>query len=61
MAKIYKCGKQISYGLGGTHMENFFEEMVERAHYYEQFEFFKEYKQTFLRNQKGKSKSGRKE
>lgn len=42
-------------------MENFFEEMVERAHYYEQFEFFKEYKQTFLRNQKGKSKSGRKE
>jgi hypothetical protein len=42
-------------------MDEFFEEMVERAHYYEQFELFREYKQIFQRNQAGKCKFGRKE
>ncbi|MGB4550051.1 MAG: hypothetical protein ACOX7X_12355 [Methanosarcina flavescens] len=37
-------------------MNEFFEEIIERAHYYEQFELFREYKQTFQRNQTGKSK-----
>ena len=44
------------YGLGGIRMNEFFEEIIERAHYYEQFELFREYKQTFQRNQTGKSK-----
>lgn len=42
-------------------MDKFFEDIVERAHYYEHFELFREYKQTFQRNQVGKRKSGRKE
>jgi hypothetical protein len=42
-------------------MDEFFEEIIERAHYYEQFELFREYKQTFPRNQIGKNKSRRKE
>lgn len=42
-------------------MKEFFEEILERAHYYEQFELFREYKQTFQRNQMVKSKFGRKE
>lgn len=40
-------------------MDEFFEEIIERAHYYEQFELFREYKQTFQRNQTGKSKPER--
>ncbi|WP_292387935.1 hypothetical protein [Methanosarcina sp. UBA5] len=42
-------------------MDEFFEEVIERTYYYEQFELFREYKQTFLKNQTRKSKSGRKE
>ncbi len=41
-------------------MDEFFEDIIERANYYEQFELFKEYKQTFQRNQIERSKSGRK-
>ena len=39
-------------------MDEFFEEIIERAHYYEQFELFREYKQTFPRNQTGKTSPG---
>ncbi|WP_255420847.1 hypothetical protein [Methanosarcina sp. MSH10X1] len=42
-------------------MNEFFEEIIERALYYEQFELYREYKQTFQRNQTGKNKSGKKE
>jgi hypothetical protein len=42
-------------------MDEFFEEIIEKAHYYEHFELYREYKQTFLRNRTGKSKSGRQE
>lgn len=45
----------------GKCMDEFFEEIVERAYYYEQFELFREYKQTFQRNQTERSKPKRKE
>jgi len=61
VANIYKYEREISCGLGGIRMDEFFEEIIERAHYYEQFELFREYKQTFQRNQTGKSKFGRSE
>lgn len=52
VANIYKYEREISCGLGGIHMDEFFEEIIERAHYYEQFELFRECKQTFQRNQR---------
>jgi hypothetical protein len=42
-------------------MEEFFEDMIERAHYYEQFELLREYKQIFQRNQTRKYRFRRKE
>jgi hypothetical protein len=38
-------------------MDEFFEEIIERAHYYEQFELFRECKQTFQRNQRSEKAS----
>jgi hypothetical protein len=61
VANVYKSEREISYGLGGIRIDEFFEEIIERTHYYEQFELFREYKQTFQRNQTGRRKSGKME
>lgn len=49
--------RKISMWVRGNSHERIFEEIIERTHYYEQFELFREYKQTFQRNQTGESKS----
>jgi hypothetical protein len=43
VANIYKSEIEILRSKGELTVEEFFKEIIERAHYYEKFELFREY------------------